>query len=234
MTKTPVWREIYATLRGEISAGQYRTGDRLPTEKVLSERFGVNRHTVRRALAEMTADGTIQVRRGSGAYVAEGIIDYRLGAKVKFSQNIAQLGRVPAHRLLRAEAVEADETVARYLALKPGAPVARLETVGEADDLPINYVEQHLPLERFVGIIDAFREALSLTAALKQYGVVDYRRAWTRITARVPSRAVALQLRQPETTPVLRSEGVNLDMAGAPIEYAVAYWAGGRTQFVIE
>ena len=234
MSKTPVWREIHATLRNEISAGQYRTGDRLPTEKDLSERFGVNRHTVRRALAEMTAEGTIYVRRGSGAYVAEGIIDYPLGARVKFSQNISQLGRVPTHRLLRTEELAAEEGVARHLGLRVGAPVARLDTIGEADGLPINYVEQFLSLERFPGIIEAFRESLSLTKALARYGVVDYRRAWTRILARTPSRAVAAHLRQPDTTPVLRSEGVNLDMAGAPIEYAIGYWAGGRAQFVIE
>lgn len=234
MSKTPVWREIHTTLRREISDGRYRTGDRLPTEKELSLRFGVNRHTVRRALAELTTEGTISVRRGSGAYVAEGVIDYPLGSRVKFSQNIAQLGRVPAHRLLRAIVVRADDTVARHLSIRPEAPVAQIETIGEADGLPINYVEQFLPLDRFPGIIEGFRESLSLTRALAAYGVVDYRRAWTRIMARAPSRAIAAHLRQPENTPVLRSEGVNLDMAGAPIEYAIAHWAGGRTQFVVE
>lgn len=234
MSKTPVWREIHETLRGEIGSGVYRTGDRLPTEKELAERFCVNRHTVRRALAELTAEGTIYVRRGSGAYVAEGVIDYPLGARVKFSQNISSLGRVPAHRLLRSEIVKADDTVARHLNLRPGAPVARIETVGEADGLPINFVEQYLPAERFPGILEAFRETMSVTQALTRFGVIDYRRSWTRITARSPSRAVAAHLRQPDTTPVLRSEGVNLDMAGQPIEYAVGYWAGGRAQFVVE
>jgi GntR family phosphonate transport system transcriptional regulator len=234
MTKQAVWRDIYDTLRREISGGQHRTGDRLPTEKALSARFGVNRHTVRRALAELTIEGVIAVRRGSGAYVAEGIIDYPIGARVKFSQNISQLGRVPTHRLLSAQVIAADETVARHLNLRLNAPVAQIDTIGEADSLPINYVEQFLPLERFPGIIDGFRESLSLTKALAAYGVVDYRRAWTRVMARAPSRLIASHLCQSELTPVLRSEGVNLDMAGAPIEYAVGYWAGGRAQFVVE
>ena len=234
MSKTPVWRDIHATLRREIAGGLYRTGDRLPTEKELSQRFAVNRHTVRRALAELTAEGAIYVRRGSGAYVAEGVIDYPIGARVKFSQNIASLGRVPAHRLLRAEVVRAEEAVARHLNLRPGAQVARFEAVGEVDGLPINVVEQYLPADRFPGLAEAYRETMSLTQALSRYGIIDYRRAWTRITARSPSRAVAANLRQPDTTPVLRSEGVNLDMAGQPIEYAIAYWAGGRTQFFVE
>jgi GntR family phosphonate transport system transcriptional regulator len=234
MSRTPVWRTIHATLRGEITNGTYRTGDRLPTEKELSERFAVNRHTVRRALAELTTEGTIHVRRGSGAYVAEGMVDYPLGQRVRFSQSITQLGRVPAHRTLRAEIVRADETVARNLNLKAGAGVVRIDAVGEADGLPINIAEHYLPADRFAGFIDVFREVASITQALTRFGVIDYRRAWTRITARPPSRAIAALLRQPETTPVLRSEGVNLDIAGQPIEYAVAYWAGARTQFVVE
>ena len=231
MARTPVWREIHATLRGEIA---YSTGDRLPTEKELSARFDVNRHTVRRALAEMTAEGAIYVRRGSGAYVAEGVIDYPLGAEVKFSRNMTQLGRVPAHRLLRTDIVQASDGIAAHLSLKPGSTVIRLETVGEADGLPLHYVEQYLPEARFAGLGEVFARTLSLTQALTQYGVTDYRRAWTRVTARAPSRAIAALLRQPETQPVLRTEGLNLDMAGQPIEYAVGQWAGGRMQFIVE
>jgi GntR family phosphonate transport system transcriptional regulator len=230
----PIWRQIHAALRADIAAGRYRTGDKLPTEKELSARFGVNRHTVRRALAELTAEGSIHVRRGSGAYVAEGMIDYPLGAKVKFSQSITQLGRVPAHRLLRTDVIRAGDAIARQLNLREGSHVIVLETIGEADDLPVNHVEQYLPAERFRGIDAAFARTLSLTQALTQYGVIDYRRAWTRITARAPSRRIAGLLRQPEDHPVLRTEGLNLDMAGQPIEFAVAHWAGGRTQFLVE
>ena len=55
MPRTPVWKSIAATLEAEIGQGHYRTGDKLPTEAALSARFGVNRHTVRRALADDSA-----------------------------------------------------------------------------------------------------------------------------------------------------------------------------------
>ncbi len=234
MPTQPIWRTIRDALRAEIGEGRYRTGDRLPTEKDLSARFSVNRHTVRRALAELVADGAIHVRRGSGAYVAEGVIDYRLGARVKFSQNIADLGRTPSHALIDARIVPAEPRAAEALRLKPGAPVALIETVGEADALPVVYARGFFPAARFPDLPEAFRETLSITQALRRYGVTDYRRAWTRVTAQSPSRRIAGHLRQPELQPVLRAEGLNVDMAGQPIEYALAYWAGGRTQFVIE
>jgi GntR family phosphonate transport system transcriptional regulator len=234
MPRQPIWRDIYAALKSDIAGGAYRTGDRLPTEKELSARFDVNRHTVRRALAELTTEGAITVRRGSGAYVAEGMIEYRLGARVKFSQNIRELGRAPAHRILGAETVAAEEQVTRHLNLRTGAPVTRIRIVSEADGLPILYSEHFFPAERFEGIGEACRETGSITLALARYGVTDYRRVWTRITARPPSRQVAAMLSQADAHPVLRAEGLNADMAGQPVEYAVGWWAGGRTQFVVD
>jgi GntR family phosphonate transport system transcriptional regulator len=234
MPSPSLWREIHAYLRGEIAEGRFRTGDRLPTEKELSTRFGVNRHTVRRALAELTAEGAVTVRRGSGAYVSEGMIDYRLGASVKFSQNILHIGRMPFHRLLRAEIVEPEERVARLLALRQGGRVVLIETLSEADGVPVMMGRHRFSEARFPDMIQAFRETGSISAALTRYGVTDYRRAWTRITAVAPSRTVARQLRQAEGQPMLRTEGLNLDMAGQPIEYATGYWAGSRAQFVVE
>jgi len=234
MPRQPIWRAIHAALKGEIADGTYRTGDRLPTEKELSERFGVNRHTVRRALAELTAEQTITVRRGSGAYVSEGMIDYRLGSTVKFSQNIRELGRVPSHRFAAVETGPADERLARHLRLRGGAPVLRLEGTSEADRLPIVFARSFFPAERFPGLGEACARTGSVSLALAEYGVTDYRRLWTRVTARPPSRQVAAILQQPDAHPVLRTEILNVDMAGQPIEYAIGWWAGGRTQFVID
>lgn len=230
----PIWREIHQTLRREISAAKYATGDKLPTEKQLSERFAVNRHTVRRALAELTTEGVIAVRRGSGAYVAEGIVDYRLGPKVRFSQNIGDLGRAHAHRLLRADVIPADDATLRALDLATGAMVVALETLGEVDGLPVAYSTHVYPASRFAGLGESFAETGSITKALARHGVSDYRRKWTRITARAPSRMVAAKLRQAENQATLRVESLSVDLDGAPIEFSRADWAGARVQFLVQ
>ena len=47
------------------------SGDRLPSEQVLAQRFGVNRHTVRRAIDELVLMGLIERRHGKGIFVLE-------------------------------------------------------------------------------------------------------------------------------------------------------------------
>lgn len=234
MSRTPVWKTIFDTLRAEIVNGGFNAGDKLPTEKEFSERFNVNRHTVRRALAELSQAGIIMVRRGSGAYVSEGVLDYKIGTRTRFSQNVSDLGRTPSQELTEFERLAASDKVADRLGLRAGRQVVRIETVGEADGTPICISEQYFPADRFPDFGEVMAETRSVTEAMKRYGVVDYVRAWTRIAAIAPSRVIAKKLRQPDNAPVLRAEALNLDMAGQAIEYAVTYFAGQRSALMVE
>ena len=56
-------------LRTAILAGDYAPGERLPSERELSEQFGVDRHTLRSGLHELELLGLIHRRQGSGAHV---------------------------------------------------------------------------------------------------------------------------------------------------------------------
>jgi DNA-binding FadR family transcriptional regulator len=60
---------VYAQLLDEIMAGRMSTGDRLPTENQLAQRFAVSRPVVREALQRLQADGVVIARQGSGTYV---------------------------------------------------------------------------------------------------------------------------------------------------------------------
>lgn len=53
----------------EITDGRIKIGDRLPTERLLSEQMGVSRNCVREALRSMETFGMIECRQGSGNYL---------------------------------------------------------------------------------------------------------------------------------------------------------------------
>jgi GntR family transcriptional repressor for pyruvate dehydrogenase complex len=56
-----------------ILRGILRPGERLPSERELSERMGVSRPSLREAVAELEARGLLVTRAGSGIYVDEGV-----------------------------------------------------------------------------------------------------------------------------------------------------------------
>jgi len=60
---------VLSALRSEIAAGTWAPGDRLPSERALTEQFDASRVVVREALATLRTQGMIESRPGSGAYV---------------------------------------------------------------------------------------------------------------------------------------------------------------------
>jgi GntR family phosphonate transport system transcriptional regulator len=234
MPRSAIWRSIAETLRGEIAGGHYPPGAKLPTEAELGRRFGVNRHTVRHALSELAADGTVHPRRGAGVFVAARPTDYPLGRRVRFHRNVAASGRTPARQIDRLETRLADTREAEALALAPGAPVHVVEGLSLADSIPIAAFRSVFPAARLPGLLDAMARTNSVTAALAAEGVADYTRALTRLAARTATALLALQLRLPEGAPILRSVAVNVDAGGVPVEYGTTWFAGDRVTLTVQ
>ena len=69
MKELPQYKQIYEHLRSQIANGVYVPGDLLPSEFSLCCTFNTARLTVRRALAQLIADGLIVRRQGKGSIV---------------------------------------------------------------------------------------------------------------------------------------------------------------------
>jgi len=229
-----LWRQVHARLEAAISSGRFGPGDRLPSENSLSQEFGVNRHTVRRALSVLEADGLIRVEQGRGSFVREPVIRYPVGRRTRFSENLSRQRRTPGNILLSAVDAEAEPPVAEALGIEPGAVVTRITSAGEADGRRISYSTAFFPKALFPGMVRVYRELKSVTRTLERFGVGDYARKQTRITARMPTAEEARELRQARTRPVLVTESVNVDASGEPVEFGVCLFASDWVQILVE
>ncbi len=229
-----LWQSIAATLTAEIGAGQYLPGERLPSEARMAQRFGVNRHTLRAALARLAAEGLIRARRGAGVFVAARPTDYPLGRRVRFHQNVIASGRTPSRQVSRLETCHADPREAEALGLAAGAPVHVFEGVSLADGVPLGVFRSVFSAARFPGLLRALAAVPSVTQALAAEGLADYTRASTRITATTAQSALAAQLHLPEGAPILRVSGINIDLAGTPVEHGQSWWAADRVTLTLD
>lgn len=232
MARTPVWKSIAATLEDEIARGHYRPGAKLPTEAELATRFGVNRHTVRRGIADMAERGILHSRRGSGVFVAAAPTEYPMGRRVRFHQNIRATGRTPEKRVIRLEIRPCDAREAQVLELEPGENVLAYEGLSLSETTPIAHFESVFPLPRLPGIEAALRDQPSVTEALRRVGVADYVRTETRLQAESATATQALHLQLREGAPLLRSVGVNKTPDGVPVELGTTWFAGERVTLI--
>lgn len=229
-----LWRQIVGRLTKDIASGGYKPGGQLPTEAALSARFGVNRHTVRRALEELSRDGLVRVEQGRGTFVAEDVLDYTVEARTRFSEWIRKHNMEPSGQVRQLREVPADHRVAAGLGVRVGSRVILLERLGFADDKPVSLASHYFPATRLKGMLEALRASPSVTDALRSVGVEDYLRQQTRVTARMPTPTEAELLRMPRSRPVLVTENINVDRLGAIVEFALGCYPTPRVQIVFE
>ena len=65
----PVYRQIINHVCATVAAGQFKSGDQLPTIRTLSGQLKVNPNTVVKAYRELELKGVIVSERGSGSYI---------------------------------------------------------------------------------------------------------------------------------------------------------------------
>src|SRR6201988_2863260 len=142
-----LYARIETVLVGEITDGDFKVGDQLPTEDRLIARFEVSRITVRRAIQNLVSRGLVEIRRGKGTFVAAPKITQELTELSGFVEDMHALGRKPTARVIGKEIVTADTIVAGRLALTRGERVVRIRRVRLADGIPLSFDETYLPLE---------------------------------------------------------------------------------------
>jgi GntR family phosphonate transport system transcriptional regulator len=229
-----LWRQVADDIERAIAAGTYKAGARLPGEFEIAGQLGVNRHTVRRALAALSERGLVRAERGSGTFVEAPRIAYPISPRTRFSEIVGAGGRQPSGRLIASAIEPAADDIARRLGIKPGAAVARLDHIRQADRVPICVATTWLPAARFPSVARVYAAKRSMTRTLAAFGVSDYRRASTRIIAALADAADAQRLAVRPGSPILLADSVDVDRAGAPVLATRARFAAERVSFVVE
>lgn len=230
-----LWRQIADRMRQGIAAGTLGEDGRLPPELALSERFGVNRHTLRSAIAALVQEGVLRAEQGRGTFVADRRrLSYPISSRTRFSAGLEGQAR-ERRSLLISHAVEpAGPAAAKALGIAAGAPVLRLETVSEADGRPVSRATAWLDAGRFAGFAEIYAESRSITAAFARFGVADYLRRSTLVTARHADPADLADLRLSPGAIVLVTVAVNVDIEGRPIQFSETRFAADRVELSIQ
>jgi len=167
----PLYEQLKQMIVSDIVSGKYKHGERLPGEKNLVETHGISRITVRRALAELEADGYLATQQGKGTFVNYTKDESRLMSFATISDNTSDVSLLSRH-IISKEEMEADSNIARYLQVSEGTKLIRLCRVMSENGKPYMIDTAYFPKERFPGIYDKLVEDVSTFDVLKRdYGV---------------------------------------------------------------
>lgn len=209
-----------------------RVGDRLPSERQLSRRWGAARMTIRRATDGLVAEGLVERRHGSGTYVAPQPFARLLGL-TSFSQDMQDRGLTPGSRLLAFDEQAADEGTAVQLGVPVGEPVLRFTRLRLANDEPMAVETVWIARRRVPGL-GAGDLAGSLYEVLAaRYGLVTGSASVT-IEPVVPDAPTRGLLALPPDQACLRLRMLDRDPRGRPLMLANCVYRGDKYQLSAE
>ena len=229
-----LWRQVADGIERGIADGRFVAGEKLPGENDIAETYRVNRHTVRRALSTLAERGLVRAERGSGTYVEAPRIAYPLRSRTRFSEIVGAGGREPRGQLIGASEEPATRELAKQLGLKTATPLIRIEALRLADRTPICIGTTWLAAERFPDAGRIYERVRSMTKLLAHYGIRDYRRASTRVTAAIVDATDATRLDLALGRPVLVVDSIDVDADGKPLLTTRARFAAERVEFLVE
>ena len=228
------WKQISDDIETSIKSNTWKPGDKLPTEMELAKAYRVNRHTIRRSVHELVEKGLVSVEQGRGMFIPDYVLNYKLAKRTRFSEVVSSHNKFPGGRALSGEVIKANKKVSEALTMPFEGKVCLLRTIRELDGVPIVLAAHYFSASRFPDFLKRFEEFKSVSKTLDSYGLGNYERQSTNISARMPNSEEIASLKQPANRPVLITESVNVDSFGEPIEFGISAFSADRTNLIVE
>jgi GntR family transcriptional regulator len=232
---TPIFAQIRTRLENAIVAGDLAPHQRIPSERQLSDGFGVSRMTVRQALDGLATDRLLYSLPGKGTFVADRrVIEQPLQHLTSFTQDILARGMQPSSRLLDGRVVQASFEMARLFGLDPTVEIVMITRLRLANGEPLAIEVAHFPSALVPGLLDRDLEGTSLYTILGR----DYRlslvsaRQTIEAAQPTPEEMTALALETP--VPVIRISRLTSDANGRVVEYVRSVYRGDRYHLTAE
>lgn len=228
---TPLYHQVYLTLRARIRSGEILPGAFLPGELPLAKIFNVSRITIKRALSALASDGLLDRQRGRGTMVTSAnpapIVK---GSFDTLVESLKLMGLETEIEFIAVAEIAADATTARLLELEPGAPVQRAVRRRKLQGEPFSYLVTYIPAEisRRYSIEDL--ATTSLLVLLERAGAkaVDAEQ-WIMAVAAEP--AVAAALDTADGAPLLKVDRVMRDATGRPVQLIHSHYRSDRFHY---
>jgi GntR family transcriptional regulator len=231
----PLYYQLKEYIKRQIDARQYKELDLIPSERELSERFDINRMTVRQACNELVQEGILHRQRGVGTYVSKVKINQPLSKLTNFSFDMLDKGITPGSRDLGTEVILAEEEIASRLQIAKGDKVIRVFRIRTGDGEPMALERSYLNYEVARPLEGLNMENRSLYEALAEKCGVKLVRAQQTIEISYidPEDAHYLEIDPGEAFMLIKRVTYALGIA-RPVEYVSSIYRADRYKFSIE
>jgi GntR family transcriptional regulator len=226
----PAYAQLVRILRGQISAGVFRPGDRLPSEAQLCERYGVSAMTVRRVINILVGQGVVIAEQGRGTFVKP----LRLETATFDLDTLQRLfrGEEPANvQLLQARIASATARTARKLAIEAGRRTVFIRRLIFQGEDPLLLHREYVIYDPTRPIVEAELEVTALHGLFSGGGESAMKRGDLTIDATVLTEEEAALLHSEVGAAAFRLEHIFYDFHDRPVSWGWFICPGDHLRF---
>ncbi|MFC4701367.1 GntR family transcriptional regulator [Glaciecola siphonariae] len=223
---TPLYQQLANDLRKIILTGEVTSGDAIPSERLLREKTGASRVTVRKAIDQLIDEGLLFRRQGSGTFISNRI-EHKGEDLSGFTDEMRNLGVAPSSIWLAKTHAQATPQEASALRLPECSEVCRLGRIRLSNNTPMGIENAIIPA-KFLPNLDDISD--SLYHALNNNGCAPVN-GLQKVTASVASPTEAGLLSIKEGDAVLRIERYTFLQDDTPLEFTRSVYRGDKYVF---
>lgn len=212
----PMYKQLQDDLKNRIKNGEYKARERIPSEKNLTQMYGVSIITVRKAISELVEEGILEKKQGKGTFVSAVKLQRNLQQVISFSEACRLSGTTPGSKLLERKLITPTNSVLEKLGCQSGDKVVFLSRLRFVNGEPVVIETNQFPIA-YSFLLEEDLVDKSLFEILKQkMGItVQYSKREIKIVRATSFEAELLQV--PKNEPLLLQRTLALSGEGKPV-----------------
>lgn len=230
----PLYYQLKDLIMEKIELGEYKSGDKLPTEEELCEKYNLSRTTVRNALKDLENKGLIRRERSLGTFISMAKISQGPKILKSFTEDMIDKGYTPYSKELERKVIKSHGIISKKLQIEDGEKVTYIKRLRFADDKPMGIQEAFLPYSRFPALLSEVEEIKSLYSLLNEKYNVVIKYAKESYRAVLLNEVEAALLESPDNSPAFYVERTSFDLNERPIEFVKSLMRADRYEVTVD
>jgi DNA-binding GntR family transcriptional regulator len=229
----PLYEQLENEIRNYIINGKYSYGMKIPSEKLLGEKFNVSRITVRKAIENLCKDGLLEKKQGKGTFVKSVKFQDRLDTIHGFTDTLNKKGRYPRKIIVEKSYKTPDEKIAKDLNIDVNEPVIYLKRILLDGGSPYMIDECYYPAARFPDLFDKINNATSMYKLLEKDYKVTLSKSYKELSIIKAEKEVINDLGCSLDEPLFNIYKIVYDTDDVPVQISIMKVLGDRVTYTI-
>lgn len=169
-SQTPLYQQLMEEIKRKIDIGEFRYGDKIPSEPEFMNIYSISRITVRKAVEELVTEGYLVKKQGKGTFVNKPKLKRKIENVLSFRNACIACGMKPGHTLIDRKIIKPGVDEKAFLNHGSNDKIIFTQRILTADGDPIMLENNYFPIKGYEFLLEEKLDS-SLYTLLNKKGI---------------------------------------------------------------